>query len=116
MKQRASFIRNGIKNFHPAYFAMVMATGIVSVAFEAMVFPGIAEILFVLNLIFYTHLMRHADHENAEFLAGFAGGPWHPAADLAFFNLCGGNQYGRNATGHIPSGQQSGRNAMACRR
>jgi tellurite resistance protein TehA-like permease len=53
MKQRASFIRSGIKNFHPAYFAMVMATGIVSVAFKAMVFPGIAEILFGLNLIFY---------------------------------------------------------------
>ncbi len=54
MKQRASsFIRDGIKNFHPAYFAMVMATGIVSVAFKAMVFPDIAEILFVLNLIFY---------------------------------------------------------------
>jgi tellurite resistance protein TehA-like permease len=54
MKQRASsFIRDGIKNFHPAYFAMVMATGIVSVAFKAMVFPDIAEILFVLNLVFY---------------------------------------------------------------
>src|SRR5690349_12076060 len=54
MKQRASsFIRDGIKNFHPAYFAMVMATGIVSVAFKAMVFPGIAKILFVLNLVFY---------------------------------------------------------------
>ena len=32
---------------------MVMATGIVSVAFKAMVFPDIAEILFVLNLVFY---------------------------------------------------------------
>ncbi len=53
MKQCAPFIRNGIKNFHPAFFAMVMATGIVSVAFEAMVFPDIAKILFVLNLVFY---------------------------------------------------------------
>lgn len=56
MKQRASFIRNGIKNFHPAYFDMVMATGIVSVAFKAMVFPRIAEILFGLNLVFYAVL------------------------------------------------------------
>ncbi|HEY6044824.1 MAG TPA: tellurite resistance/C4-dicarboxylate transporter family protein [Nitrosospira sp.] len=56
MNQRASFIRNGIKYFHPAYFAMVMATGIVSVAFEAMVFPGIAETLFMLNVIFYSIL------------------------------------------------------------
>lgn len=35
---------------------MVMATGIVSVAFEAMVFPVIANALFILNLIFYTVL------------------------------------------------------------
>ena len=35
---------------------MVMATGIVSVAFEAMVFPVIAIALFILNLIFYTVL------------------------------------------------------------
>jgi tellurite resistance protein TehA-like permease len=53
MKQCAPSFSSGIKNFHPAYFAMVMATGIVSVAFEAMVFPVIANALFVLNLIFY---------------------------------------------------------------
>lgn len=53
MKQRAPLIRHGIKNFPPAYFAMVMATGIVSIAFDAMVLPGIAGLLFVLNLVFY---------------------------------------------------------------
>src|SRR5690606_2608044 len=45
-----------VKNFHPAYFAMVMATGIVSIAFEAMDFPSIARALFILNLVFYTGL------------------------------------------------------------
>lgn len=48
-----SVLRNGVKNFHPVYFALVMATGIVSIAFEAMDFPVIARALFALNLVFY---------------------------------------------------------------
>ncbi len=32
---------------------MVMATGIVSIAFEAMAFPGVAKVLFTLNSVFY---------------------------------------------------------------
>ncbi|SDG83180.1 tellurite resistance/C4-dicarboxylate transporter family protein [Nitrosomonas sp. Nm132] len=53
MKRCSVILSNGIKDFHPAYFAMVMATGIMSIAFEAMTFPGIAKALFTLNLIFY---------------------------------------------------------------
>lgn len=53
MKRYITIIGNGIKNFHPAYFAMVMATGILSIAFEAMAFSGIASVLFTLNLFFY---------------------------------------------------------------
>lgn len=53
MKQHSIIIGNGIRHFHPAYFAMVMATSIVSIAFEAMAFPSIARALFALNLIFY---------------------------------------------------------------
>jgi tellurite resistance protein TehA-like permease len=56
MKQRAPSIHDGIKNFPPAYFAMVMATGIVSIAFDAIGLPDIAELLFVLNLVFYSVL------------------------------------------------------------
>jgi tellurite resistance protein TehA-like permease len=48
-----SVMRSGVKNFHPVYFALVMATGIVSIAFEAMAFPAIARALFALNLVFY---------------------------------------------------------------
>ncbi len=51
-----NIINNRIKNFHPASFAMVMATGIVSIAFEAMAFSGIARTLFALNLVFYLGL------------------------------------------------------------
>lgn len=54
MKQHSSSsIGNGIRNFHPAYFAMVMATGIMSIAFEAAHFPAIGKSLFILNLVFY---------------------------------------------------------------
>lgn len=56
MSRYRTIISNGIKNFHPAYFAMVMATGIVSIAFEAMDFPFIAKGLFILNLVFYLGL------------------------------------------------------------
>src|SRR5687768_11023087 len=53
MSRYKAIISKGVKNFHPSYFAMVMATGIVSIAFEAMAFPAIAKALFVLNLVFY---------------------------------------------------------------
>ncbi len=53
MKRCGVILSDGIKDFHPAYFAMVMATGIMSIAFEAMAFPGIAKTLFTLNLVFY---------------------------------------------------------------
>lgn len=56
MSRYRIIIGNGVKNFHPAYFAMVMATGIVSIAFEAMDFLAIARALFMLNLVFYTGL------------------------------------------------------------
>ncbi len=56
MNRFGTLVSNGIKDFHPAYFAMVMATGIVSIAFEAMAFPYIAKILFLLNLVFYSIL------------------------------------------------------------
>ncbi len=48
-----NIINHRIKNFHTASFALVMATGILSIAFEAMAFSGIARALFALNLVFY---------------------------------------------------------------
>ncbi len=48
-----SVISRGARNFHPTYFAFVMATGIMSIAFEAMNFSAIARALFALNLVSY---------------------------------------------------------------
>jgi tellurite resistance protein TehA-like permease len=41
---------------HPSYFAMVMATGIVSIACHLLGFAIIARILFWLNIVFYSAL------------------------------------------------------------
>lgn len=45
-----------IENFFPGYFALVMATGIVSMASFFLGIPVIPELLFALNLIFYLAL------------------------------------------------------------
>jgi len=43
-----------IRNFHPAWFVMVMATGIVSITFYLLDFGVIAQPLFILNLSLYS--------------------------------------------------------------
>jgi tellurite resistance protein TehA-like permease len=49
-------LREGIRGLHPAYFALVMATGIVSLAAHAMGLPAIARWLLPLNILFYGFL------------------------------------------------------------
>lgn len=51
-----SVLRHGVETFFPGYFAMVMATGIVSVASHMTGRPGLAHALFTLNLGFYAVL------------------------------------------------------------
>ena len=46
-----------IAELHPAYFALVMATGIVSLACHLLGWPLLADGLFVLNLAFYPTLL-----------------------------------------------------------
>ena len=61
---------------HPAYFALVMATGIVSIAAHLTSMPRIAFVLFVLNVAFYVALwgltaarvLRHRDRVLADLL------------------------------------------------
>ena len=43
----------GIAGLHPAYFALVMATGIVSIASHLVGFPLVPQVLFALNLGLY---------------------------------------------------------------
>lgn len=61
---------------HPAYFALVMATGIVSIAAHLRIWPRIAFVLFLFNIAFYTSLwiltavriVRHRDQVLADLL------------------------------------------------
>lgn len=53
MNQYYVIIKNSIRDFYPANFAMVMATGIMSIAFQMMGFTGIAMVLCALNVALY---------------------------------------------------------------
>ena len=65
----------GLAGMHPAYFALVMATGIVSLACELMDLHVIAVALFAMNLGFYpllwiltiARVIRHRDRVRADF-------------------------------------------------
>ena len=50
-------IRNTIKTFHPAYFAMVMSTGIISIASNLLGFTGIGYGLFYINIVAYAIIL-----------------------------------------------------------
>jgi len=52
-----NIVANSIKGLHPAYFAMVMSTGIISVASKLLGFTGIAYVLFYVNIIAYAILL-----------------------------------------------------------
>ncbi len=45
-----------IQTLHPAYFALVMATGIVSIAAHLMGIPFVPRALLVINVVSYTLL------------------------------------------------------------
>ena len=64
------FPSGGIKTFHPAYFAMVMATGIVSIACELKGWGWLARALFIINapayaVIWILSIARIALHRTA---------------------------------------------------
>lgn len=50
-------LKASVEELPPAYFALVMATGIVSIASHLMGFQAVAEILFRLNIIFFICLL-----------------------------------------------------------
>lgn len=49
-------LNDGIRTFFPAYFALVMATGIVSIAAKLLEMTWVALPLFVINILFYVIL------------------------------------------------------------
>jgi tellurite resistance protein TehA-like permease len=67
----------GLRGLNPAYFALVMATGIVSLAWQMLGQPTIARFLFALNvpcylvlwLLFVLRAMRYPDAVRADFMS-----------------------------------------------
>ncbi|HVZ24215.1 MAG TPA: tellurite resistance/C4-dicarboxylate transporter family protein [Vicinamibacterales bacterium] len=65
----------GLRTLHPAYFAMVMATGIVSIAAQLVGYPLLARVLFPTNIAFaivllvllFVRLMRYPSDVAADF-------------------------------------------------
>jgi len=55
-RQSSASASGGLANLHPAYFAMVMATGIVSVASHLLGHTIISRSLFAANIVFYIAL------------------------------------------------------------
>jgi tellurite resistance protein TehA-like permease len=49
-EDRAATVGAGIRDLHPAYFAMAMATGVVSLACHFLGYSQVAKILFLVNL------------------------------------------------------------------
>jgi tellurite resistance protein TehA-like permease len=50
-------LKNEIRNFSPAYFALVMATGIISTGCKQLHYDGLAKFFFVLNNVQYLILL-----------------------------------------------------------
>jgi len=78
---------SGLAGMHPAYFALVMATGIVSLACETLELHAVAVVLFALNLAFYPTLwtllvirvIRHGDRVRADLV--------HHGRAVGFFTI-----------------------------
>ena len=55
--RRYNFVSNTIKTLHPAYPAMVMSTGIISIAAKLLGFMNIAQALLYINIIAYVVIL-----------------------------------------------------------
>jgi tellurite resistance protein TehA-like permease len=76
--------RSFIEDFFPGYFALVMATGIVSVAVHLEGFPGLARVLLWLNVIFYLVLWGITVLRIAWFRAALVADLVHHARGVTF--------------------------------
>jgi tellurite resistance protein TehA-like permease len=75
---------------HPAYFAMVMATGIVSIACQLLGFVLIARALFGLNIVFYVALWVLTALRCARFPERVRADLLHHGRSVGFFTIVAG--------------------------
>ena len=81
---------NGLAGMHPAYFAMVMATGIVSIACQLLSLPLIARVLFGLNIVFYAALWVLTALRCARFPERVQADLLHHGRSVGFFTTVAG--------------------------
>src|SRR5690348_14046312 len=79
--------QGGLADLHPAYFALVMATGIVSIAAGLMGVPFVPRALFALNAVFYPVLwlltVARAVRHRARFVADVS----HHGRAVGYFTM-----------------------------
>jgi tellurite resistance protein TehA-like permease len=84
---RSGAPESALAGLHPAYFALVMATGIVSIAASLVGLPFVPGLLFALNLVFYPVLwaltLARCVRHRARVLADLA----HHGRGVGFFTM-----------------------------
>jgi tellurite resistance protein TehA-like permease len=79
-----------VEDFFPGYFALVMATGIVSLAMHFQGFPGFPEVLLWLNVIFYVVLWGVTVVRIAWFRSALIADLTHHARGVTFLTVVAG--------------------------
>src|SRR5437879_4664586 len=79
-----------VEDFFPGYFALVRATGIVSLAMHFEGFPALPEVLLWLNVIFYVVLWGIAVLRIAWFRSAFIADLIHHARGVTFLTAVAG--------------------------
>jgi len=80
-------ITNSIKGLHPAYFAMVMSTGIISIASKLLGFTGIAYALFYINIVAYAIILPFQIIRALMFWDNLYKDLCNPKLSLVFFTI-----------------------------
>ncbi len=80
-------ITSSIKGLHPAYFAMVMSTGIISIASKLLGFTGIAYALFYINIAAYAILLPFQTIRVFVFWDNLYKDLCNPKLSLVFFTI-----------------------------
>src|SRR4029077_5952913 len=79
-----------VEDFFPGYFALVMATGIVSLAMHFEGFPALPEVLLWLNVIFYVVLWGITVLRIAWFRSALIADLIHHARGVTFLTAVAG--------------------------
>jgi tellurite resistance protein TehA-like permease len=78
---------SGLADMHPAYFALAMATGIVSIAAHLLALALVARALFALNVLFYAALWVLLGARLARHRARVVADLMHHGRSVGFFTI-----------------------------